>query len=314
LKNKKHFGRPVKKKKNRSRISFGYRIKRGVGFKVAFMRKGKKRARVHVTKVGWITLGDVPEWISRRHVYFVTFKLEGTRWFATIHCDISKDEIKNEVDVNDTFENEYIGIDVGCNHLVATSHGDLLDLPDQSKRYKQIEELQRKKAATEDENHKIKLSRRIRNIHNKIKRSNEDRVKKIVSMLSRNNHTIFMENLTVGNFIGGTGAAARGKNRVISRAGMSKFMTRLEQTHTDRGGLITKVPPHYTSQSCGFCGHIEKQNRKGIIFKCLKCGHMNHADVNGAENIEMIGLAGGAGLTRTFTRTGSFHIRSGTKK
>lgn len=44
------------------------------------------------------------------------------------------------------------------------------------------------------------------------------------------------------------------------------------------------VNPKYTSQTCK-CGHREKANRKGLLFKCRQCGYTCHADLNGAINI-----------------------------
>ena len=46
------------------------------------------------------------------------------------------------------------------------------------------------------------------------------------------------------------------------------------------------VPPHYTSQRCSACGHVEKGNRRSQSdFLCLSCGHEANADLNAAINI-----------------------------
>jgi len=49
------------------------------------------------------------------------------------------------------------------------------------------------------------------------------------------------------------------------------------------------VNPQYTSQTCPKCGHIDKLNRHGERFKCLRCDYSGDADHVGALNI----LAGG---------------------
>jgi putative transposase len=45
------------------------------------------------------------------------------------------------------------------------------------------------------------------------------------------------------------------------------------------------VDPAYTSQGCPRCGHIAKENRIGLHFQCVACGHRGDADLNASENI-----------------------------
>lgn len=45
------------------------------------------------------------------------------------------------------------------------------------------------------------------------------------------------------------------------------------------------IPPAYTSQKCPKCSNINKLNRSGVHFKCLKCNYKNNADFVGAYNI-----------------------------
>ena len=53
-----------------------------------------------------------------------------------------------------------------------------------------------------------------------------------------------------------------------------------------KGGILIKVNPKHTSQTCIKCGHISKDNRKEQgIFKCIKCGYEANADHNAAQNI-----------------------------
>jgi IS605 OrfB family transposase len=46
-----------------------------------------------------------------------------------------------------------------------------------------------------------------------------------------------------------------------------------------------EVPPQYTSQTCPCCGHIDRGNRNGTVFLCLRCGFAGNADVVGGRNI-----------------------------
>lgn len=51
------------------------------------------------------------------------------------------------------------------------------------------------------------------------------------------------------------------------------------------GKKIIKVDARYTSQKCSNCSHIEKKNRNGSHYVCIRCGYRDHADVNAAKNI-----------------------------
>ena len=55
---------------------------------------------------------------------------------------------------------------------------------------------------------------------------------------------------------------------------------------------VIKVDPHYTSQCCPCCGHVEKSNRnkKIHLFTCKKCGYKSNDDRIGAMNLYRMGL------------------------
>ncbi|SHF36602.1 Putative transposase DNA-binding domain-containing protein [Seinonella peptonophila] len=44
------------------------------------------------------------------------------------------------------------------------------------------------------------------------------------------------------------------------------------------------VNPEYTSQTCK-CGHQAKANRNDLKFRRKECGHICHADLNGAIHV-----------------------------
>ena len=55
---------------------------------------------------------------------------------------------------------------------------------------------------------------------------------------------------------------------------------------------VIKVDPHYTSQCCPICGHIEKANRnkKMHLFTCKSCGYKSNDDRIGAMNLYRMGI------------------------
>jgi IS605 OrfB family transposase len=56
-----------------------------------------------------------------------------------------------------------------------------------------------------------------------------------------------------------------------------------------RGKVVVEVDPRYTSQRCSRCRYTDKRNRRGLRFRCLRCGFELHADLNAARNIGVLG-------------------------
>ena len=71
----------------------------------------------------------------------------------------------------------------------------------------------------------------------------------------------------------------------LSRFAYQHLAHRLERLGQAEGFRVFYVNPAYTSQKCPLCGCVDKRNRNGDCFCCVKCGHKDHADTNGAINI-----------------------------
>lgn len=95
-----------------------------------------------------------------------------------------------------------------------------------------------------------------------------------------------------GVFLPNRAAQKTGLNRAILAKGWGKFLLALTHQVRYTGTQIILVPAAFTSQRCHQCGHTEPGNRDNQAdFRCLRCGHMAHADTNAACNILAAGLA-----------------------
>jgi IS605 OrfB family transposase len=65
------------------------------------------------------------------------------------------------------------------------------------------------------------------------------------------------------------------------------IFSKVESYCLERGVLVKKVSPTYTSKRCHKCGWTCNNNRKGKQLKCVKCGYVADADLNAASNIAM---------------------------
>jgi len=105
-------------------------------------------------------------------------------------------------------------------------------------------------------------------------------------MLAKSHGKVVIEDLKVRNMTAGGGSRKRGLNRVVLDAAFGEFRRLLEYKGKLYGCEVVAVPPHYTSQRCSACGHVEKDNRTSQSeFCCLSCGHEANADLNAAINI-----------------------------
>ena len=81
-------------------------------------------------------------------------------------------------------------------------------------------------------------------------------------------------------------AQKRGLSRHLADQGLRQLRTFIEYKLLWSGGTFEAVDPKYTSQRCHACKHVSRQSRlTQACFRCIACGHADHADVNAAKNI-----------------------------
>ncbi|KAA0914530.1 RNA-guided endonuclease InsQ/TnpB family protein [Psychrobacter sp. ANT_WB68] len=197
-----------------------------------------------------------------------------------------------------------IGLDMGITKLITTSNGETIQ-PKNSFKANQIKlaKLQRQlsKKVLFSQNWK-KQNRKIQKHHHHIANIRHDYLHKITTTISKNHAMIACEDLKVANMSksasgsvtehGRNVKAKSGLNKSILDQGWGMMVDMLEYKQQWQGGLLIKVNPRYTSQTCFECKHIAKENRRTQAkFECVKCGYIANADVNAARNILSAGHA-----------------------
>jgi transposase len=80
-------------------------------------------------------------------------------------------------------------------------------------------------------------------------------------------------------------AKSKGMSRLVNYWMRGSLKDRLEFLALVEGFHHKQVNPAYTSQMCPTCLFVHKNNRAGDLFKCLNCGHTDHADRVAAHNL-----------------------------
>ncbi|MGB9189638.1 RNA-guided endonuclease InsQ/TnpB family protein [Acinetobacter sp.] len=195
-----------------------------------------------------------------------------------------------------------IGMDLGIKKLVTTSNGEIFN-PKNSFKANQpkLARLQRKlKRKMKFSQNWKKMNLKVNKLHHHIANIRHDYLHKVTTTLSKNHAMIVVEDLKVANMSksakgtienkGKNVKVKSGLNKSILDQGWSMLVEMLEYKQQWRGGLLVKVDPKYTSQTCSSCGHVAKENRQTQAkFECVKCGYVANADLNASRNILAVG-------------------------
>ena len=197
-----------------------------------------------------------------------------------------------------------VGIDLGISKLITTSDGQYIK-PKNSFKANQVKlaklqrQLSRKVLFS---NNWKKHNRKVQKLHHHITNIRHDYLHKITTTISKNHAMIVCEDLKVANMSkSASGSATQHGRNVKAKSGLNKsildqgwgmMIDMLEYKQQWRGGLLIKINPRFTSQTCFECQHIAKENRQTQAkFECVKCTYVANADMNAARNILAAGHA-----------------------
>ncbi|MGO3219694.1 MAG: RNA-guided endonuclease InsQ/TnpB family protein [Psychrobacter celer] len=227
----------------------------------------------------------------------VTISKKSGRWYVSFGTEREVEQPRHP-------SKSAIGLDMGISKLLTTSNGEYIK-PKNSFKANQMKlaKLQRQlnRKVLFSQNWK-KQNRKIQKLHSHIANIRHDYLHKITTSISKSHAMIACEDLKVANMSKSASGSMENKGRhVKAKSGLNKsildqgwgmMVDMLEYKQQWRGGLLIKVNPRYTSQTCFECKHVAKENRRTQAkFECVECGYIANADVNAARNILAAGHA-----------------------
>lgn len=180
--------------------------------------------------------------------------------------------------------NSVLGIDRGIINPVVTSNGKFFNSRQLRKvkgKYQWLKAQLQSKGTPSAKRHLKRLSGKERRF---VQNTNHVLSKKIVEMPFE---AFSFEKLQIQR----SKKNGRKFNKRLGNWSPKQLLSFVEYKAETLGKTIVFVHSGYTSQGCSRCGHIERTNRKGIIFRCLKCGFCSHSDYNASLNIAELGKA-----------------------
>jgi transposase len=282
----------------------GFRSRRGPqGFVIRdtkVRRVSRKWGEVHVPKCGWVRFRWTRPLPGKTGMARVTLDRAG-RWHVSFPAP--------QPAVQRRPSGSPVGIDRGVRTALVTSGGQHYRAPRISDRdAARYLGLQRRLARQRKGSRRREQTRlAMAKITARVTDRRRDWAEKISTRLVREHDVIVLEKLNTpgmvrrpapkpdperpGAYRPNQARAKAGLNRGILASCWGLLGKRLADKGAASGVQVVFVDPRFTSQQCHACGHTVPDNRDSQAFRCVSCGHADHADANAARNILARGLA-----------------------
>jgi putative transposase len=236
---------------------------------------------VNLPKIGLVKMHlsrPIPEGFEVKQIRVVK-RASGYYAMLTTQCDVEVPQVSPS--------GHGLGIDLGLEHFLATSDGELIDRPrffvDGQRKLKLLQrQLKRKK----------KGSRKFRQLHHQIAKHHEyisnsrkDFHFKTAHHLCNAAQTVFTEDLNLKAMSAGMLC------KHTLDAGFGQFLNILGHVCFKRGAYFAKLDPNRTSQTCPRCQtHTGKKELSERVHRCPECGYETNRDVAAAQVVLQRGI------------------------
>jgi len=250
--------------------------------------------RIYLPKLGWFKFRKSQE--IQGQPKNVTVSRVADKWYISVQTEM---DVPNPVHPSQSS----VGIDVGIVKFATISDGTWINPVNSFRKWEEKLAIAQQRISR-----RIKYSKnwtkqkvKIAKVHAKIANIRKDFLHKSTTTISKNHAIIVMEDLKVSNMsasakgtiaVPGRNVRAKsGLNKSILDQGWYEFRRQLSYKQEWNGGSVILINPVNTSRTCSRCRHVAPENRQTqAIFACVKCRHLENADVNAAKNILAAGL------------------------
>ena len=268
------------------------------GNKMTVARLNRGRAAVKLPKLGWVAF-RLSRSLEGAVVRSATVARDGEHWFVSFLVEDGKTTPRAHA-----APGAAVGVDRGVAVAVATSDGELVDREflTAGERDRLIRLQRRLCRAGRRSRNRDKTRIAIGEIRARERRRRQDFCAQTAHRLAAGNAVVALEDLKTKNMTraakgsldkpGRNVRAKSGLNRAILAKGWHQFALALSSAARYTGTTVVGVPAAFTSQRCSACGQVDPKSRESqAVFRCTRCTHSEHADVNAARNILAAGLA-----------------------
>jgi len=261
------------------------------------IRLDDAQKRLQVPGIGWMRIRRgrlIPSAFGRAFIQ----ERQG-RWYAIFECE------RNVKPLPPT--SILIGIDRGIHSVLALSDG--LRIPNLAvgeKRRAATASLQRQlEAATvrdrksrvinRNDPDRLAAARRLSRARERQRNARRDYLHKLSRKIIDGADVLCLERLDLRSMTrsakgtltspGRSVSAKSVLNRKILDTGFGLLRNMIVSKAEEAARTIIEVSARYSSQTCSACGLVDSKSRRGRLFRCVRCGHLGHADVEAAREI-----------------------------
>lgn len=219
---------------------------------------------LHLASIGNGIILDLP---IKRHKHFNDLATRGRRQESYV---ITRESVQFCFEIETGLKRgpvRCVGIDTGINALASLSTGEQLGTDIKSG----IERIKRCKHGSKGQ------KRAVRTLRQRMDEVAKEVVGKVTLVVVEN-----LKNITKSTKRRSLGRKTRYS---IGRWNVRYWLETLQRKCEDNRVGFRSVSPYYTSQTCSSCGHVDRGNRNGELFRCLSCGYEVNADVQASRNI-----------------------------